>query len=59
MIGALAIAAMAFIVSFFGLNLVEVQIHKLTKNKDKSYRIGVWVFAVLIAVYAFATSFGR
>ncbi len=59
MITALATAVIVFLTSFIGLNLVEVQIHRMTKNKDTSYRTGVWVFALLLAGYAFASSLGR
>ncbi|HSH31453.1 MAG TPA: hypothetical protein VK963_02175 [Candidatus Saccharimonadales bacterium] len=46
-------------VSFLALSLVEKLIHKLTHNPDKSYRWGVWVFSLLIGLYAFVTNLGR
>lgn len=53
------IALIFFGSSFIVLNLVEMWIHKRTKNKDKSYRWGVWTFSILIAAWAYFTSLGR
>lgn len=52
-------AAVAFIVSLVGLNVVEKFIHKITKNPDRSYQIGVWLFSVLIAIYFYMDYVGR
>jgi hypothetical protein len=50
---------LAFGVTFVGLMVVERFIHKLTRNKDRSYRWGVWTFAILAGAYACFTSLGR
>lgn len=52
-------AVIVFGVSFAVLNLIEIKLHKLTKNKDKSYRWGVWTFSILLAIYTFITALGR
>ncbi len=52
-------ALIAFGVSFTALLVVEQLIHKFTKNPDKSYRWGVWVFSALIAIYTYVSSLGR
>lgn len=52
-------ALIAFGLSFAILTIAEVQIHKRTKNKDKSYRWGVYTFSILIAIYTYLTSLGR
>ncbi len=59
MLEAVLVALAVFILSYLGLMLVEKLIHRLTKNPDRSYRWGVWLFSILIAVYAFITSLGR
>jgi hypothetical protein len=41
------------------LTVIEMAYHYIRKNHDKSYRWGVWLFSILLAVYAFVTSFGR
>ncbi len=56
---ALISALIVFLVSFVVLIGAEKLIHKLTKNPDKSYRWGIWTFAILIAVYTYLTSLGR
>ncbi|MBW3538611.1 hypothetical protein KY386_03940 [Candidatus Parcubacteria bacterium] len=58
-LGAVAVGLLAGAVSFAVLSLVEQLIHKLTRNPDTSYRWGVWVFSVLIALYVFLTNLGR
>ena len=59
MIGPLLTGVTIFGLSFIGLSLVELIIHKLTKNRDKSYRWGVWLFSILLGLYGFYTSLGR
>lgn len=53
------LAAGIFVLTFSGLMIVEHLIHRLTKNPDKSYTIGVWTFSLLAAAYTFLTSLGR
>ena len=52
-------ATIVFVISFVGLNVVEKIIHKITKNPDRSYQIGVWLFSVLIAIYFYLDYAGR
>ena len=52
-------ALVVFLASFVGLYLLEVIYHRIVKNHDKNYRRGVWLFSILLAVYAFLTSLGR
>jgi hypothetical protein len=52
-------AGLVFVISFVGLNVVEKIIHKLTKNPDRSYQLGVWLFSVLIAIYFYLDYAGR
>lgn len=59
MVEAILAALVVFGVSFGILMLVEKLIHRLTKNPDRSYRWGVWLFAILLAIYAYLTSLGR
>ncbi len=59
MLRALLAGAIAFGLSYIALTFVELLIHKLRKNKDKSYRWGVAIFSILIAIYAYLTSVGR
>jgi hypothetical protein len=56
---ALIAAGVVFALSLGGLMLLEVVIHKLTKNRSTAYRPGVFVLAVLLAIYAYLTSVGR
>jgi uncharacterized BrkB/YihY/UPF0761 family membrane protein len=53
------VALVVFGVSYIGLLGVEKAIHRLTHNPDQSYRLGVWTFAILLALYAYTTSLGR
>lgn len=48
-----------FVLTFAVLSIAEKIIHKATHNPDKSYTVGVWVFATLAGMYAFLTSLGR
>jgi hypothetical protein len=59
MMAAGLLSAGAFVIVFAALSGVEKLIHRLTKNPDQSYKLGVWIFSVLAAVYAFLTSLGR
>ncbi len=59
MLEAALVALLVFGVSFVVLMGVERLIHRLTYNPDRSYRWGVWLFALLAAAYAFMTSLGR
>lgn len=52
-------ALLTFAVSFVCLSIVEKIIHYLTKNPDQSYKIGVWTFSVLIAIYFYFDYIGR
>lgn len=52
-------ALIAFGLSYAILTIFEVNLHRITKNKDKSYRWGVWTFSILIAIYTYLTSLGR
>lgn len=52
-------AFVVFGLSMLGLTVVEKIIHKLTKNPDKSYQIGVWIFSILLGLYTYFTSLGR
>jgi Ni/Fe-hydrogenase subunit HybB-like protein len=56
---ALVTAVGVFVVVLAGLMLAEKLIHRLTHNHDRNYRWGVWLFALLAAVYAYLTSLGR
>jgi hypothetical protein len=46
-------------VAFAVLMVLEKALHRWRHNADRSYRWGVWVFAVLAGLYAFVTSLGR
>lgn len=59
MIQAIATGVLVFILSGTLLSLIESLIHRITKNPDKSYRVGVFVFALLLAIWGFLTSIGR
>lgn len=59
MITAVLAALIAFGLSFMALTLVDLLIHRLTKNPDKSYKWGVWTFSILAALWAFITNLGR
>lgn len=59
MIEAILVAASTFSLSFIGLMLVEKLIHHLTKNPDRSYRWGVWLFSILFGAYMFINYLGR
>jgi hypothetical protein len=52
-------ALVAFGISYTVLNLIEIWIHRLRHNPDKRYRWGVWTFAILLSMYAFAVTLGR
>jgi Mn2+/Fe2+ NRAMP family transporter len=54
---ALLPAIVVFVLAFASLTVMAY--HYIRKNHDKSYRWGVWLFSILLAVYAFVTSFGR
>jgi hypothetical protein len=56
---ALLPAIVVFVLAFASLTVIEMAYHYIRKNHDKSYRWGVWLFSILLAVYAFVTSFGR
>jgi hypothetical protein len=55
---AFIIAAAAFVISYLGLSLVVWLLHRLTKT-DRSYRLGILVFALLVALYSWSSSLGR
>jgi uncharacterized protein HemY len=59
MLKALVTALVVFALSLPVLLGVEKLIHRLTYNPDRSYRWGVWLFASLMAVWAFITNLGR
>ena len=59
MIQAIVAALLVFVLTALLLSLVEGWIHHLIKNSSKNYRWGVYVFATLLAIWAFATSIGR
>jgi hypothetical protein len=56
---AVVAALITFAISFALLSVVEKLIHKLTKNPDKSYQLGVWLFSLLLAAYVLMDYLGR
>lgn len=50
---ALRAGATAFALSFVVLMVIEAIIHRVTKNRNKAYRWGVLVFALLIGAYEY------
>lgn len=59
MLDAVLVAVSTFILTYLGLMFIERLIHKLTKNRDRNYRWGVWTFAILAGVYMFINYLGR
>ncbi len=59
MTAALLTALVVAILVFGLLMLIERWWHNFRKSDDRSYRWGVWLFALLAGVYAFLTSLGR
>ena len=59
MLAALGGAVLGATVTFVLLMVVERVIHSLTHNHDRSYRWGVWLFAILAGLYIFITDLGR
>jgi hypothetical protein len=59
MMQALLVGVVVFVLVFAVLSLFEIIIHHLLHWKSKNYRYGVWLFAILAALYAYVTSLGR
>ena len=59
MLKAFGSALIAFAISFLVLMPAERVLHRITRNPSRSYRWGVWVFSVLIAVYFFISNLGQ
>lgn len=59
MLEPLLVGLIVFGISFAGLMVAERLIHRLTKNPDRSYRWGVWLFSILLGAWGFLTSIGR
>jgi len=59
MLKAFGSAVIAFAISFLVLMAAERLIHRLSRNANRSYVWGVWIFSVLIAVYFFVTNLGQ
>ena len=56
---AVGIGLIIFGLSYLVLDVIEKWWHERRHDKSKSYRWGVWVFAVLAGLYAYLTSLGR
>ena len=56
---ALISALVVFLIVLAALSLIERLIHHLRHNPDKDYRWGVWLFAILAAMYAFISGLGH
>jgi hypothetical protein len=59
MLEPLLIALVAFALTFAVLRVVEWLYHRLRHTADWSPHWGSWLFAVLLAVYVYVSSFGR
>ncbi len=55
----LLVSLAVFVACYVGLSLVVYIIHKLTKNTDRTYRLGILIFSFLAALYTYSSSIGR
>lgn len=53
------IGVIVFAATFVVVMAAEKLLHKVAHNPGRSYRWGVWVFAVLAGVWAAVTNLGR
>jgi hypothetical protein len=59
MLSSLLVAFAVFAVTFVGLRVIEWIYHRLRRTPDWSPHWGSWLFAVLLAIYAFVDHVGR
>jgi hypothetical protein len=59
MLESLLTAFAVFTVTFVGLRAIEWTYHRLRRTPDWSPHWGSWLFAVLLALYAFVSGVGR
>jgi len=48
-----------FVLAYLGLMFIETIIHRVSRNPNRSYRWGVWLFSLLLGLYAFINYLGR
>ena len=59
MIQSLAVAGLVGAGSYLLLSLIVAVWHRLSGNRDRTYRWGILTFSILAAIYAWSANLGR